>query len=153
MSDIDKSEDALFEALTIEREACNPIRPHYYVRGKMWEDWWSPRYSGGALDIIYHKPEQVGKKIKLHRIYGPAHISKKHDFEGWYKDGELHREDGPAYRHKNSKFWFLEGKLHRLDGPAVDATGHPKEYWINGQKWSPKNYKKEIERMKRKGLI
>ena len=152
MSDTEKSEDALFEALTIDRQFSNPWRPHYYVRGKLWEDWWGPGHHG-AQDIIYCKPNTEGNKRILHRIYGPAHISKKYDCEGWYQDGERHRNDGPAYRHKKSKFWYLDGKLHRLDGPAVDATGHPKEYWINGQRWSPKEYKKEIERRKRKGLI
>lgn len=153
----DREGDRLIEALTIDKEFMNPVRPHYYVRGKLWEDWWG---SGtGAMDVIYRKssspqPESAfAEKKVLHRLFGPSHISRKYDFEGWYKDGELHREDGPAYRHKQSRFWFVDGKLHRLDGPAVDATGHPKEYWINGQQWSPKEYKKEIERRKRKGLI
>jgi hypothetical protein len=41
----------------------------------------------------------------------------------WYRDGVLHREDGPAVIwHDSYRFWYQDGKLHRLDGPA---TVHP----------------------------
>lgn len=145
MSD-NKSEDALFEALTIDRQFRPAERPHWYCHGRLWSDWWGP--TNDSMDIVYYNVDN-----KMHRLYGPAYISKKFDIEAWYKDGELHRKDGPAYRHKNCRYWYLNGQLHRLDGPAVDAAGHPKEYWIGGQQWSPKNYKKEIERMRRKGLM
>ena len=46
----------------------------------------------------------------------------------WYKDGKLHREDGPAVKWTNgSKFWYKDGKLHREDGPAIE--------YINGDKY------------------
>jgi len=36
------------------------------------------------------------------------------------KDGELHREDGPAViRTDGSQSWYKDGELHREDGPAV----------------------------------
>lgn len=136
---------AFIEALIIQPERESGRRPLYYCRGELHNDWWG---HGKEWDIKYYN-----KDNKLHRIYGPAYISKKYDIEGWYKDGVLHRENGPAYRHKGNSFWYKEGKLHRLDGPAVVAGGHPKEYWINGQKLRPKYYKIEIARMKRKGLI
>ena len=143
----DTSQDALFEALSITREFRPSERPHHYCRGKLWQDWW--HWGRGKDDIVYRNSEG-----KLHRLYGPSYISLNYDIEAWNKDGLLHRTDGgPAYRHKDCKFWFQEGKLHRLDGPAVDQPGHPKEYWIGGQQWSPKNYKKEIARRKRKGLL
>ncbi len=39
----------------------------------------------------------------------------------WFKDGELHRDDGPAIEVKRSfvKKWYRHGQLHRDDGPAV----------------------------------
>jgi hypothetical protein len=43
--------------------------------------------------------------------------------------------------------------LHRLDGPAVLELGGPKQYWIHGKRMSEKEYKKEIARMRRRGLI
>jgi hypothetical protein len=52
----------------------------------------------------------------------------------WYKDGQLHREDGPAYeRADGSKLWFFNGNLHRQDGPAVEDTDGRKEWYINDQ--------------------
>ena len=48
----------------------------------------------------------------------------------WYKDGKLHREDGPAVIFKNGdQQWYKEGRLHREDGPAVG----PNYYLIHGR--------------------
>jgi len=49
-----------------------------------------------------------------------------------------HRIDGPAvetFKGRSGKkieggTWYRNGKLHRLDGPAVDYPGQ-KEWWIN----------------------
>lgn len=148
------SEDALFEALTIDRLYLPASRPHYYHNGSLWSDWWGS--VKGVADVAYFKICDADVPVSsrnMHRLFGPAYISRKYNIEAWYKDGEFHRVGGPAYRHKNNQVWMVDGKLHRLDGPAVDIKGHPKEYWINGQKLSPKEYKKEIERRHRKGLI
>jgi hypothetical protein len=50
----------------------------------------------------------------------------------WFKNGNPHREDGPAVECANgTKEWWLNGKLHREDGPAVEyASGH-KEWWLD----------------------
>jgi|ADurb_H2B_01_Slu_FD_contig_101_79052_length_3680_multi_3_in_0_out_0_2 hypothetical protein len=138
--------DRLYEALTIEGKKVSPECPSYYCRGRMIGGWWGR--NGLRDDLEYRNSEN-----NLHRIYGPAYISYNYKIEEWYKDGELHRLNGPARTHKDNKWYYVEGKLHRLDGPAVDASGRRKEYWIGGQQLSPKNYKKEIERRKRKGLI
>ena len=37
------------------------------------------------------------KKGLMHRIGGPAYISKKDKIREWYVDGRPHREDGPAH--------------------------------------------------------
>jgi hypothetical protein len=147
-------QDKLFEALTINREICEPLSPLFDGYGPIPRFWsyygqqFPVRQSGKHNDIVYTNAE--GKK---HRIYGPAYISSRFKIEAWYKDGKLHREGGPAYIHKNNMVWFYEGMLHRLDGPAVVEYGGPKQYWIMGKKYSPKEYKKEIARKKRKGSI
>jgi hypothetical protein len=138
--------DRLYEALMIEGKLVDGACAGYYCRGKMYSGWWWSRNS--HKDLEYRNAEG-----NLHRIYGPAYISTYYKIEEWRKDGELHRIGGPARTHKDSEWYYVDGKLHRLDGPAVNAKGHPKEYWIGGQQWSPKNYKKEIERRKRKGLM
>lgn len=144
----------LFEALSIERLIAPAMTPPFQGYGPYPENWswWGGPYPvrnpGNKHDIIYLNTE--GKR---HRIYGPAYVSEKYDIEEWWKDGMRHREGGPAYTHKNNKVWFFEDKLHRLDGPAVIEGGGPKQYWIMGQRMSEKEYKKEIARRKRKGLI
>ena len=48
----------------------------------------------------------------------------------WYKEGQLHREDGPAVEWVNGdKCWFKEGKYHREDGPAVELANGDKLYY------------------------
>ena len=62
---------------------------------------------------------------KLHREDGPAVIYADGRQE-FYRDGKLHREDGPAVIYANGRQEFYrDGKLHREDGPAViDANGY-----------------------------
>jgi hypothetical protein len=52
----------------------------------------------------------------------------------WFKEGKLHREDGPAIEHENGlKEWWVEDILHRTDGPAVEYPNGSKEWWIEGK--------------------
>lgn len=69
----------------------------------------------------------------LHRDNGPAVITKSGTKE-WYKRGKLHRTDGPAVEDdklKNYEYWY-EGKLHREDGPAV-ITKYEKTWYRHGK--------------------
>jgi hypothetical protein len=51
----------------------------------------------------------------------------------WYKNDQLHREDGPAVEYPNgSKCWYKNGKRHREDGPAIECSNGYKERWVNG---------------------
>ena len=52
----------------------------------------------------------------------------------WYRNGQLHREDGPAIEHPNGyKAWCRNGKLHREDGPAIEYSTGGKAWWRNGE--------------------
>lgn len=58
----------------------------------------------------------------LHRDSGPAKISTY--IMEWWKEGEIHREDGPAvtYNHPTEGYvymWFIEGDIHREYAPAI----------------------------------
>jgi len=53
-----------------------------------------------------------------------------HWFTAWYRNGKLHRKDGPAYIHTETQEWYLDGKLHRTDGPAR-ITKWGDRYYIN----------------------
>ena len=67
----------------------------------------------------------------LHRIDGPA-VTHSSGSMFWYKDGLLHREDGPAAVHSDgTQEWYKEGELHRDDGPAY-ISKEGEEYWRKG---------------------
>jgi len=69
------------------------------------------------------------KNGELHRDGGPAVV--RGNIEEWYQHGKLHRDDGgPAVEIKNgTKYWYQHGKLHRDDGPAVITLFPKTESW------------------------
>ena len=53
----------------------------------------------------------------------------------YYKNGLLHREDGPAIQWlEGSKEYYMYGKLHRIGGPAYESAMGYKEWWVNGRR-------------------
>ena len=77
------------------------------------------------------------KNNELHRDDGPAIIGS--NYTEWYQHGQLHRLDGPASivvdvrtRKYIERRWFKNGKLHREDGPAV-ITESKQEWYQHGQ--------------------
>jgi hypothetical protein len=77
------------------------------------------------------------KDGKLHREDGPAIIGS--NYNEWYMNGLLHRVNGPAImivdvrtREYIERSWYQNGKLHRLDGPAI-VTLTKQEWYQNGQ--------------------
>jgi len=152
---MDENLDALFERLTLEKRYEDPRGGLYGgYGGDAWRSdfnrwyWWNHNTDEHPKDIAYRDDEG-----RYHRVYGPAYIGFKYEIEEWYIHGIRHREGGPAIIHKDTKIWMKDGKLHRLDGPAIEDPGGPKQYWIDGQKLPPKQYKKEIARRTRKGLL
>ena len=143
------SEDALFETLTLNRDIIGGDGPPYGGYGGAHLRW-SYGYGGSTKMEVW-----TNDKGQKHRIYGPAvrTLDPKYHLVEWYKEGKLHRLDGPARVHNNNMFWYKEGELHCLCGPAVIEQAGPKQYWIDGRRWPPKEYKKEIARRRRKGLI
>ncbi|WP_038456961.1 hypothetical protein [Paraburkholderia xenovorans] len=58
--------------------------------------------------------------------------------ERWFRDGLLHRDDGPAKIFPDgSKCWYSHGKPHREDGAAFEVYRHGElieEHYVHG-KW------------------
>lgn len=52
--------------------------------------------------------------------------------EIWYKNGYVHRENGPAIKCLFRKEWYINGKLHREDGPALNHYGDG-HWYLNGE--------------------
>ena len=76
--------------------------------------------------ILFTKFSVISGLI-YHRINGPA-VKYLNGHKCWYKNGKLHREDGPALVRDFSKEWFINGQRHREDGPAIEYANGDK-YW------------------------
>ena len=73
----------------------------------------------------------------LHREDGPAIIWYDGD-QWWYKDGKLHREDGPAViRPSGFMCWYKDDILHRDDGPAVIHPDGGQEWYKEDKLYEP----------------
>lgn len=81
----------------------------------------------------------------LHREDGPAFIIQAANgemiTEEYYKLGVMHRIDGPAMIRKNRTEYRQEGELHRVDGPALTVMGID-EYYIQGVQTDAKSARK-----------
>ena len=60
----------------------------------------------------------------------------KYGSKTWYNSqGEVHREDGPAFvKLSGLKVWLIHGSWHREDGPAMEWPSGRKDWYINGQR-------------------
>lgn len=114
--------------------------------GDYWA-WYPPRNTRYDNDIVYRDKEQ-----RIHRLSGPAYINYNMSSEEWWREGQLHREDGPAITCKQLFIWAQHGNLHNIDGPAVVDPAGPCQYWIDGVRYSPKQFKIEATRRKRKAM-
>lgn len=77
--------------------------------------------------------------------------------ETWYKDGLIHREDGPArndYK-EEIKQWYKDGEKHREGGPAVIYSDGTKEWWLEGDQYTEEDHKEmlKIKKMSIEELI
>ena len=61
------------------------------------------------------------------------HENHKWGIKTWYKDGIIHKDDGPAVIHVDGTIcWYKNGKIHREDGPAVIEPDGEEEWYLNG---------------------
>ena len=49
----------------------------------------------------------------------PAWIKDDGKIQLWFQDGDLHRENGPAFISYNQELYYRHNVQHREDGPAV----------------------------------
>ena len=55
----------------------------------------------------------------------------------YYKDGKLHRDDGPAVIHPDgSEKWIRDDNFHREDGPAIIHPSGYERWFMDGERWS-----------------
>jgi hypothetical protein len=74
------------------------------------------------------------KNGERHREGGPA-VEHSDGSKAWWINGKRHREGGPAVEYPNgSKSWWRNGKIHRKDGPSYEDSNGSKEWWRNGKR-------------------
>lgn len=62
---------------------------------------------------------------------------------------QFHRLNGPATVDENVQRWYKDGVLHREDGPAVLWVDGKQEYWIEGKALTMEEFKElEIQKLK-----
>ena len=70
-----------------------------------------------------------------------------------YKNGCLHREDGPAIIYEDCEEWYIDGELHREDGPALVYGFGQMYFYYKGYQYSSdftiETWKEFIKNLKR----
>ena len=67
-------------------------------------------------------------------------------YKCWHLDDKLHRENGPAVKHRNgTKVWLLNHKRHREDGPAIEWSNGDKDWYLDGIHCSESDYYAELK--------
>lgn len=73
---------------------------------------------------------------RISRLFDSVrNIIKESDDAGnayFKRDGELHREDGPAVELADgTRMWFQNGERHRVDGPAIEHADGSRHWYQN----------------------
>ena len=64
---------------------------------------------------------------KRHCLYAPAYASWWD--ECWYRDGQRHRIDGPAYQARDgTKEWWLNDQRHRQEKGDIERAEDPSQF-------------------------
>lgn len=70
---------------------------------------------------------------ELHRDDGPA-VEENNGNTKWFRNGLQHRDDGPAILYPEYKeAWLIMGHYHRIAGPAIKYADGREEWYSYGQ--------------------
>ena len=90
--------------------------------------------------------------LKKHPNFTGCLIDKDDD-KVWYKNGQQHRENGPALEYADgTKRWYKYGKIHRENGPAVEYADGTKRWWLNGTYLTEQEHRIAVRHIKLKLL-
>ena len=65
----------------------------------------------------------------------------------WWRNGNLHRDHGPAFVSGNGhEVHYNKGLLHRLDGPADKDVFDQPMYMIEGKRYTKEEYDQEVRK-------
>lgn len=78
---------------------------------------------------MFENVTSLEQAMRINRFTG---IAIEDGVKRWYRNGHLHRDDGPAYASQTECRWFNRGLLHRIDGPAVERSNGESSWYIHG---------------------
>ena len=134
----------LHEARALERKVVKEqLAPEFIVTGDDGHFSLTGRDSVGAEETIDLVP------FRIEHEAGRPHYSKQHSVQDapgtyevqgadtvkrYFKEGMLHREDGPAVIFKDgTQHWYKHGMLHRDGGPAVEYKNGRRTWYTEGK--------------------
>jgi len=87
---------------------------------------------------------------KRHREDDKPAVEYANGDKYWFLNGDRHREDDkPAIEYANgTKAWFFNGDRHRAGGPAIEFSSGYKDFWIEGVRYSEKEFNEKIKTAK-----
>lgn len=86
------------------------------------------------------------KDGKLHRENGPAIVYEDGTHEWWFH-GKRHRENGPASTHTNGEQeWWIHDQLHREDGPALIWSNGDKQWYLNDNELTEEQFNQWVDK-------
>ena len=83
------------------------------------------------LKKYIYKIQYLNDDLQPHRDNNPSIIYSK-GTKVWYKNGLLHRINGPSVIDLDKQKWYFNGKLHNPNGPAIEWRNGIKEYYLHG---------------------
>jgi len=103
---------------------------------------WARVYVGLFKMIIQNRPLISFQSRIFDQLHSfndePALIYAESGFREWYRNGKVHRDDGPAVLWADGQQeWWRDGKLHRDDGPAVIYVNGQQEWYKDGLRYTP----------------
>jgi hypothetical protein len=96
-----------------------------YTRMYLWDTGFR-EYAKGMYAIDDFIERFVVKRMEDHKKYKINNIEYRKYNDGgqqWYKNSELHKDNGPAVICANgNEYWYINGERHRINGPAIILT-------------------------------
>jgi hypothetical protein len=77
-------------------------------------------------------------RYKKYKINNMEYRKYNDGGQQWYKNSELHKDNGPAVICANgNEYWYINGERHRINGPAIILTDgkNTHEHWFINNKY------------------
>lgn len=102
--------------------------------------------------IINHALVQIKKNNELKKPRNGSYIGVLGS-QIWYKDGQVHRENGPAVINIDGVYYYINNKIHRVDGPAAIYKNGTKFYYLWGEQFSKEEWFNKLTIAQQEHLI